>query len=95
MDQIIGVTDLQRRFRPVFDQVAEGKVAYVLTRGSRPQAALIPYEEYLEFQRLQEGDVLARYDRLRDRLARENAAYSDEEVEADLRAADEELKGRA
>ena len=47
MQRIIGVTELQRRFRAVFDEVAKKRVPYVLTRGSRPEAALIPYEEFV------------------------------------------------
>ena len=69
MQKIIGVTELQRRFRSVFDEVAEEHVPYVLTRGSRPEAALIPYEEFLRFQALQEQDVLARFDGLVARMA--------------------------
>ena len=44
------VTELQRRFRSVFDEVARNRTPIVLTRGSRPEAALIPYEDYLRFQ---------------------------------------------
>jgi prevent-host-death family protein len=54
MQKIIGVTDLQRRFRAVLDEVVGQQVPYVLTRGSRPEAALVPYEDYLRFQELEE-----------------------------------------
>ena len=91
MHKIIGVTELQRRFRSVFDQVAEENIPYVLTRGSRPEAALIPYEEFLRFQALQEQDVLARFDRLVVRMAEQNEAISEEEVAADMAAARAEL----
>jgi PHD/YefM family antitoxin component YafN of YafNO toxin-antitoxin module len=59
----------------------------VLTRGSRPEAVLISYEEFLRFQTLQEQEVLANYDRLSARLAQQNAAMSDEEVAADVTSA--------
>jgi len=91
MHRIIGVTELQRRFRPVFDQVAKENIPYVLTRGSRPEAALIPYEEFLRFQALQEQEVLARFDRLVTRMAEQNAAVGEEEVSADVAAARAEL----
>jgi prevent-host-death family protein len=91
MHRIIGVTELQRRFRAIFDQVAKGNVPYVLTRGSRPEAALISYEEYRRFQALQEEQVLARFDRLVARMAEQNAAISEEEVAADVAAARAEL----
>ena len=91
MHKIIGVTELQRRFRPVFDQVVKENVPYVLTRGSRPEAALIPYEEFLRFQTLQEQQVLARFDRLVTRMTEQNVAVSEEEIAADVAAAQAEL----
>jgi prevent-host-death family protein len=91
MFRIIGVTELQRRFRSVFDQVARENIPYILTRGSRPEAALIPYEEFLRFQALQEREVLARFDRLGTRMAEQNAAIDEEEVATDVAAARAEL----
>jgi prevent-host-death family protein len=87
MQKIIGVTELQRRFRSVFDEVAKKHVPYVLTRGSRPEAAIIPYEEFLRFQALKEQDLLARFDQLMARMAEQNAAVSEEEIAADVAAA--------
>ena len=91
MQRIIGVTELQRRFRSVFDEVVKKHVPYVLTRGSRPEAVLISYKEFMRFQALQEQDVLANFDRLMARLAEQNVAISDEEVAADVAAALAEL----
>jgi len=87
VQKIIGVTELQRRFRSVFDEVAKEQTPYVLTRGSRPEAALISYDDFLRFLVWQEEKVLAEYDRAVARLAEQNASYSDEEVAADVRAA--------
>ncbi len=91
MQKVIGVTELQRRFRAVFDDVVRRHIPYVLTRGSRPEAALIPYEEFLRFQELREQDVLARFDQLMARMAEQNAAVDEEEVAADVAAARAEL----
>lgn len=93
MQRIIGVTELQRRFRSVFDEVAKDHVPYVLTRGSRPEAALIPYEEFLRYQELHEQDLFARFDELVARMAEQNAAIPEEDVEADVAAARAELDG--
>lgn len=93
MQRIIGVTELQRRFRSVFDQVSEGNVSYVLTRGSRPEAALISYEEFLRFQALQERDVMVRFDQLVARMAEQNAAVDEGEVAAEIDAALVESNG--
>lgn len=84
MQEIIGVTELQRRFRSFFDQVALKHTSIVLTRGSRPEAVLIPYEDYLRYQEMQESEVLARFDRVWDRLDALNAEYSDDEIAADI-----------
>jgi prevent-host-death family protein len=91
MQRIIGVTELQRRFRSVFDEVVKKHIPYVLTRGSRPEAVLISYEEFMRFQALQEQDVLANFDRLMARLAEQNVAISDEEAAADVAATLAEL----
>jgi len=87
MHKIIGVTELQRRFRTVLDEVVRKHVPYVLTRGSRPEAVLIPYDEFMRFQEFQEQAVVARFDRLMARMTRQNAMYTEEEVAADIEAA--------
>ena len=93
MNKIIGVTELQRSFRAVFEEVARKRMPYILTRGSRPEAALIPYDEYLRFQQFQEKDIMGRFDRLIERMAAHNEAFSDDEGEADIRKA--RVKGRS
>ena len=83
MPQIVGVTELQRRFRAFFDEVVRKRTPLVLTRGSRPEAVIIPYEDFLRFQQMQETEVLAGFDRVWNRLAEVNAAYSEAEIAAD------------
>ena len=80
MQKIVGVTELQRRFRAIFDEVVKNNTPYILTRGSRPEAVLIPYEEFLRFQVLQEQDVLVNYDRLTARMAKQQAAIDEAEL---------------
>jgi len=87
MQQIIGVTELQRKFRSFFDEVVSKRTPVILTRGSRPEAVLISYEDYLRFQQMQESEVLARFDKVWTRLADVNAAISEEELTADIKAA--------
>ena len=87
MDKIIGVTEFQRKFRTVFDEVAKERTAYILTRGSRPEVVMIPYDRYQKFVEVDEPEVLVRFDKLRQRMAEVNARFSDEEVEKDLREA--------
>jgi prevent-host-death family protein len=87
MLKIVGVTELQRRFRPFFEDVVRKRTPLVLTRGSRPEAVLIPYEDYLRFQQMEEEEVLAHFDQVWDRLSKLNAEHSLEEINADIQAA--------
>ena len=87
MQQIVGVTELQRKFRSFFEEVVSKRTPLVLTRGSRPEAVLIPYEDYLRFQQMQESEVLAHFDQVWNRLAEVNAAASDDELASDIKTA--------
>jgi prevent-host-death family protein len=87
MQKIIGVTELQRQFRSFFDEVVRKRIPLILTRGSRPEAVLLPYEDYQRFQQMQESEVLARFDQVWNRLAQLNASFSEDEVAADIEAA--------
>lgn len=90
MNKIIGVTDLQRRFKNVLDEVVKRGIPYILTRGSRPEAALVPYNEFLRYQEFQEREILSRFDRLVERMDSQNERFSEEEVEVDVQAAQEQ-----
>lgn len=94
MDKIIGVTELQRKFRAVFDEVARKHTPYILTRGSRPEAVLIPYDQYVRLMRADEAGVLKRFEALLDRMAHQNAKYSEAEVETDLLEATKTVRSR-
>jgi len=87
MQKIVGVTELQRKFRLFFDGVVRKRTPLILTRGSRPEAVLIPYEDYLRFQQMQESEVLAQFDRAWERLTEVNSKFSEEEIAADIRVA--------
>jgi len=87
LQKIVGVTELQRRFRPFFEDVVRKHIPLVLTRGSRPEAVLIPYDDYLRFQQMQESEVLARFDQVWARLAQVNVAVTEDELKADIVAA--------
>lgn len=92
--KIIGVTDLQRRFKAVIDEVREQRVPYVLTRGSRPEAVILPYDEYVRLEQLDEKEVVYRFDRLLDRMRERNEAIAEEEVADDVRRARDEARRR-
>ena len=91
MQKIIGVTELQRHFRAILDEVKQRRMPYVVTRGSRAEAALLPYEDFLRYQEMEEREVLSRFDRMRSRMMDRNAKFSDQEVAEDTAAARSEL----
>lgn len=92
MNQIIGVTELQRRFKAVFDDVTKNRVPYILMRGSKPQAVLISYDEYLKYQARENETEKQRYERVTKRMQELNAFFTDEEIEADVEAAIQEVR---
>lgn len=92
MQKIIGVTELQRRFRSVLDDVVQQRVPYVLLRGSRPEAVMIPYEQFLRYQQLDRRALRDRFDAMLERLDALNEGYSEEEVAADIAAAIAEVR---
>jgi prevent-host-death family protein len=87
MQRIIGVTELQRKFRSFFESVVRKRTPLILTRGSRPEAVLISYEDYLRYQQMEENEVLARFDKVWDRLAEVNASFNEDEIAADIKSA--------
>ena len=82
MQKIIGVSELQRKFRPFFESVVRKHTPLILTRGSRPEAVLISYEDYLRYQQMEESEVLGRFERVWNRLAEVNAEFSAADIEA-------------
>ncbi len=50
MLRAIQSTDLRRRSREILDRVRSKKEAVVIQNYTTPQAVLIPYEDYNEFQ---------------------------------------------
>jgi len=94
MDRIIGVTELQRKFSAIFNEVARRRTPYILTRGSRPEVVMIPYDQYLKYVQLDEKGVVERLDRALAYMAEVNAQYSDEQVEADLIEATRAVRSR-
>lgn len=87
MHKTIRVPDLERSFRTVFDEVVREHVPYVVTEDSRPEAVLVPYEEFVQLQGLKEERVLARFDELWNRMAARNEHFSDEEIQRDVETA--------
>lgn len=90
-EKIIGVTELQRSFRRVLDEVVRDGTPYVLTRGSRPEAVIVPYEEYRKSQAARELEITRRFDEAMQRLAERNARYGEAEIDADVEEARDEV----
>jgi prevent-host-death family protein len=94
MDKTIGVTELQKKFLIVLDEVVQQQIPYILTRGSHREAVIIPYEQYEKFLQTRESHILDHIDYALARMAKVNARYSDTEVEADLQQATRVVRAR-
>lgn len=90
MSKTIAITELKRRLQAVLDSVIREHVPYILTSGNHPEAVLVPYDEYLRFQQLQEKGILERFDRTQELMARLNANFTDDEVARDVNEAGRE-----
>ena len=92
MEKIIGVTELQRRFKSVLDDVVHKDAAYVVARGSRPEADLISYERFQRYQTLDLDALYKRFDLMHRELAKHSADAGEEELAADVAAAIREVR---
>lgn len=91
MEKIIGVTELQRNFRLIFDEVSKRRIPYILTRGGKPEAVLIPYDDYIHYKEKEEVEVLTGFDKMWQRVSERNQEYTLEEIQAEIDAARDEL----
>jgi prevent-host-death family protein len=78
MSKSIGISELPRGVRGVVDEVAHQKTSILLTRNQRPEAAIIPYEDYLHFQAMRESESLMHFHELRSLHARMGNQLGDE-----------------
>jgi PHD/YefM family antitoxin component YafN of YafNO toxin-antitoxin module len=80
------------RFDEVWEKLDEHNANYsdeeiaADIEAARAELPLVPYDEFLKFQRLQEAEVLARFREVKAEMAERNAGFSDEEVERDVEA---------
>ncbi len=93
MQRTIPADELAYNMRSVLREVAESHISCVVTERDEPEAVLVPYDEYLRFQRLQREGIWERIERLRARMAEQNAGYSDEEIADDVEEARREIAG--
>ena len=50
MSKVIGVTEARSKLKAILDEIVKNKEAYILARGSKPEAVIISYEEYVTTQ---------------------------------------------
>lgn len=86
MQKTIAAAELRNHIDTVLKEVASEHTAYVLTADEKPQAAVVPYDEFRRFQAFQDSELRRRWDRLLDRMAKRNARYSEQEVADDVAA---------
>jgi PHD/YefM family antitoxin component YafN of YafNO toxin-antitoxin module len=91
MQKKVAVAELGERFRAVFKEVTENRIEYVVTRGQKPEAILVPYDEFQRLLKHSDDEVLRRFDEVRARIRERTAGLSEEEIAADVAAARAEL----
>jgi PHD/YefM family antitoxin component YafN of YafNO toxin-antitoxin module len=91
MQKKVAVAELGERFRAVFDEVTEDHIEYVVTRGQKPEAILVPYDEFQRLLKHSDDEILRRFDEVRERIRERTAGISEEEIAADVAAARAEL----
>ncbi len=47
MSKVIGVTEARAKLKSIIDEIKKEGESFILARGSKPEAVIIPYEEYL------------------------------------------------
>jgi len=52
MEEIIGITFARNNIKEIFDSFSNGSETYIITRGSKPEAAIMPYKKYIESKEL-------------------------------------------
>lgn len=92
MQKQMDVPEFEQRVREVLREVSQERTAYLLSGDGRPQAAIIPYDEFVRLQRLDEQGVLDRFDRTLERMARANSRFSEDEVARDVEEARLEVR---
>jgi prevent-host-death family protein len=90
MSKTIDITELQKDVEHVIDEVEITKTSIVLTRNHKPSAVMIPYEDYIKM--LSQGDVWGKFEAVWQDISDKNAAYTDDEIAADLKLATEEVR---
>lgn len=93
MPKTVAVAELGERFLAVLDEVAADHVPYVVTREQRPEAVVVPYEEFQRYLRHSESEIVRRFDDARARIHLRTAPFSEDEISADVEAARSELAG--
>lgn len=89
--KMMEMAKFQQNFQAVLDDVARDQVPYVLTQDSHPSMVIFPYDEFLRLQELYEEKLLTQFGDLLDRMSQQNKLFSEEEVQADIARAIQEL----
>jgi prevent-host-death family protein len=93
MQRTIPAAELEHNVRSILREVAESHVSCVVTERDEPEAVLVPYDEYLKFQRLQRDGVWQRIERLQARMTKRDSEWTDAEIAADVEEARREIAG--
>jgi len=62
MGKVIGVTEARAKLKSIIDEIKKEGESFILARGSKPEAVIIPYEEYLANERRNQQRWNERFD---------------------------------
>lgn len=93
MQRTIPAAELEHNVRTILREVADNHISCVVTEQDEPEAVLVPYDEYLRFQRLQREGIWERIERLQARMAQRDSEWTDEEIAADVEEARRDING--
>jgi len=74
----IGISELRRSLQTFLDEVTHKKTPIILTHGKHRHAALITYEDFLNYQELLESVNILNFHERRARLAQMATSFGDE-----------------
>jgi prevent-host-death family protein len=92
MQKQIDVAELGRRAAEVVDEVVRRQESYIVARDGEPEAVLVPYIEFLRWQRASGESADEHFEGVIERLGRLNAHWSEEEVARDVAEAIAEVR---
>ena len=90
-DKVVEICELREQLATVIEDVQGGGATYVVAQGGQLVAAIVPYGTIEKWRRV-EREIVEGFNRVMARMAEQNAHFTEEEVDADVREAVREVR---